>query len=162
MEKCATLLCKDKHREIKKSTKTKKNKKIEMPNNSKIEYKAMETRLKQMWVRKGVISVIDLSNDYFLVNFTHEDDQYVTLMGGPWFIYNHNLTVKEWVLISIQRMTQFRMWLSRFTYTDYQSNTMMLECWNLLEIAWARLLKLIRTRWCMNMENMQGYVWSWI
>jgi hypothetical protein len=62
----------------------------------RIGYKALETRLKQMWVRKGVISIIDLGNDYYLVAFTHEEDQYGALMDGPWFIYDHYLTVKEW------------------------------------------------------------------
>jgi hypothetical protein len=62
----------------------------------RIGYKALETRLKQMWVRKGIISIIDLGNDYFLVAFSHEDDQYAALMDGPWFIYDHYLTVKEW------------------------------------------------------------------
>ncbi|PNX84577.1 hypothetical protein L195_g040639, partial [Trifolium pratense] len=62
----------------------------------RIGYKALETRLKQMWVRKGVINIIDLSNDYYLVTFSHEDDQYAALMDGPWFIYDHYLTVKEW------------------------------------------------------------------
>jgi hypothetical protein len=62
----------------------------------RIGYKALETRLKQMWVRKGVISIIDVGNDYYLVAFTHEDDQYAALMDEPWFIYDHYLTVKEW------------------------------------------------------------------
>ncbi|WJX35274.1 hypothetical protein P8452_23289 [Trifolium repens] len=62
----------------------------------RIGYKALETRLKQMWVRKGVINIIDLSNDYYLVAFSHEEDQYAALMDGPWFIYDHYLTVKEW------------------------------------------------------------------
>ncbi|MCH95601.1 hypothetical protein A2U01_0016581, partial [Trifolium medium] len=39
----------------------------------RIGYKALETRLKQMWVKKGVLlSIIDLGNDYYLVAFTHE------------------------------------------------------------------------------------------
>jgi hypothetical protein len=62
----------------------------------RIGYKALETRLQQMWVRKGVINIIDLSNDCYLVAFSHEDDQYSALMDGPWFIYDHYLTVKEW------------------------------------------------------------------
>ncbi|GAU35495.1 hypothetical protein TSUD_384500 [Trifolium subterraneum] len=62
----------------------------------RIGYKALETRLKQMWVRKGVINIIDLSNDYYLVAFSNEEDQYAALMDGPWFIYDHYLTVKEW------------------------------------------------------------------
>ncbi|XP_058727196.1 uncharacterized protein LOC131598631 [Vicia villosa] len=62
----------------------------------KIGYKALETRLNQMWVRKGVISIIDLSNDYYLVAFSHEDDKKAALGNGPWFIYDHYLTVKDW------------------------------------------------------------------
>ncbi|CAJ2632298.1 unnamed protein product [Trifolium pratense] len=62
----------------------------------RIGYKALETRLNQMWVRKGVISIIDLSNGYYLVAFSNEEDQYAALMDGPWFIYDHYLTVKEW------------------------------------------------------------------
>jgi hypothetical protein len=62
----------------------------------RIGYKALETRLKQMWVRKGSINIIDLSNDYYLVAFTNEEDQYAALMDGPWFIYDHYLTVQEW------------------------------------------------------------------
>jgi hypothetical protein len=49
-----------------------------------------------MWVRKGVINIIDLGNDYYLVAFSHSEDQYAALMEGPWFIYDHYLTVKEW------------------------------------------------------------------
>lgn len=40
----------------------------------KMGYKALETRLKQMWIRKRVINIIDLSNDYYLVTFSYEDD----------------------------------------------------------------------------------------
>ncbi|XP_058753900.1 uncharacterized protein LOC131627062 [Vicia villosa] len=62
----------------------------------KIGYKALENRLRQMWVKKGVISIIDLSNDYYLVAFSHEDDKRVAMGEGPWFIYDHYLTVKDW------------------------------------------------------------------
>lgn len=62
----------------------------------KIGYKALETRLRQMWVRRGVISIIDLGNDYYLVAFSHEDDKNVAMTEGLWFIYDHYLTVKEW------------------------------------------------------------------
>jgi hypothetical protein len=62
----------------------------------RIGYKALETRLKQMWVKKGIINIIDLGNDYYLVTFSHEFDHGTALMNGPWFIYDHYLTVKEW------------------------------------------------------------------
>ncbi|KAK2387120.1 zinc ion binding / nucleic acid binding protein [Trifolium repens] len=62
----------------------------------RIGYKALETRLKQMWVKKGIINIIDLGNDYYLVTFSHEFDHETALLNGPWFIYDHYLTVKEW------------------------------------------------------------------
>lgn len=49
-----------------------------------------------MWVSKGIINIIDLSRDYYLVTFTHEDDKNDALSDGPWFIYDHYLTLKEW------------------------------------------------------------------
>ncbi|XP_058758009.1 uncharacterized protein LOC131631237 [Vicia villosa] len=62
----------------------------------KIGYKALENRLQQMWVRKGIIRIIDLGHDYYLVCFTHEEDKNAAMADGPWFIYDHYLTVKEW------------------------------------------------------------------
>ncbi|XP_058733622.1 uncharacterized protein LOC131605262 [Vicia villosa] len=48
----------------------------------RIGYKALENRLNQMWVRRGVISIIDLSNDYYLVAFSHEDDKKAAMENG--------------------------------------------------------------------------------
>jgi hypothetical protein len=62
----------------------------------KIGYKALETRLKQIWVRKGVISIIDLGKDNFLVYFTNEEDYTKALEDGPWLIYDHYLITREW------------------------------------------------------------------
>lgn len=49
-----------------------------------------------MWVRKYIINIIDLSRDFYLVAFKHEKDKNTTLSDGPWFIYDHYLTVKDW------------------------------------------------------------------
>lgn len=62
----------------------------------KIGFKVFETRLQQLWVRKGIISLIDLGNEFFLVNFSHGDDQEYALTEGPWLIFDHYLTVCEW------------------------------------------------------------------
>jgi hypothetical protein len=40
----------------------------------RIGYKALDTRLIKIWVRKGVISIIDLGIEYFLVYFSNEED----------------------------------------------------------------------------------------
>jgi hypothetical protein len=62
----------------------------------RIGYKALETRLKQIWVRKGVITIIDLGGEYFLVYFTNEEDYNHALEDGPWMIYDHYLIAREW------------------------------------------------------------------
>jgi hypothetical protein len=62
----------------------------------RIGYKALETRLKQIWVRKGVISIIDLGFEYFLVYFTNEEDYTKALEDGPWLLYDHYLITREW------------------------------------------------------------------
>ncbi|MCI08948.1 hypothetical protein A2U01_0030030, partial [Trifolium medium] len=62
----------------------------------KIGFKALESRLKQLWVRQGVISLVDLGYDYYLVTFTNKEDHTAALIGGPWLIYDHYLAVREW------------------------------------------------------------------
>ncbi|PNY15775.1 hypothetical protein L195_g012478 [Trifolium pratense] len=62
----------------------------------KIGYKALETRLKQMWVRNGIINIVDVGNDFFLVTFTSKEDHYRALIDGPWMIYDNYLVVREW------------------------------------------------------------------
>jgi hypothetical protein len=61
----------------------------------RIGYKALENRLKQMWVRNGVINIVDVGNDFFLVTFTNMEDHYRALIDGPWMIYDNYLVVRE-------------------------------------------------------------------
>lgn len=49
-----------------------------------------------MWACKGVINIIDLSNDYYIVAFSHEDDKKAAMENGSWFINDHYLTMKDW------------------------------------------------------------------
>lgn len=60
----------------------------------RINFKALKTRVKQMWVKTRIINIIDSSNDYYLVTFTHEQDHTTALTNGMWFIYDHYLTKK--------------------------------------------------------------------
>lgn len=62
----------------------------------KIGFKALENRLNQLWVKAGVITIIDLGNDFFLVTFTSEKDRDHALQGGPWMIYDHYFVIREW------------------------------------------------------------------
>ncbi|XP_028751595.1 uncharacterized protein LOC114711371 [Neltuma alba] len=56
----------------------------------------MEQRIQKMWARSGVVSVVDLSNDFFVVNFSTMDDYELALLGGPWMISDSYLTVRDW------------------------------------------------------------------
>jgi len=47
-------------------------------------------------VRRGVIQIVDLSHDFYLVTFTSLEDQCRALMEGPWMIYDHYLVVRAW------------------------------------------------------------------
>lgn len=49
-----------------------------------------------MWVRKGVLHIIDLGRDYYLVTFSHKDNLVKALLEGPWLIFDHYLVVKKW------------------------------------------------------------------
>ncbi|KAJ9176443.1 hypothetical protein P3X46_011753 [Hevea brasiliensis] len=49
-----------------------------------------------LWKPLGRYTVIDLDNDYFFVRFQKEEDVEKSLMGGPWVVFGHYLTVQKW------------------------------------------------------------------
>ncbi|KAI9119567.1 hypothetical protein K1719_009443 [Acacia pycnantha] len=59
-------------------------------------YGFMVKKLKQIWERKCNIDVFDLENDFYLVNFQHNDDYMEALTGGPWVILDAYLNVARW------------------------------------------------------------------
>ncbi|KAF7813509.1 ribonuclease H [Senna tora] len=61
-----------------------------------IGYKVLEKKLYQLWSVQGILSIIDLTNDYFLVKFTCVEDYENALLNGPWVIFDHYLTVQPW------------------------------------------------------------------
>lgn len=62
----------------------------------KIDFKVLENRLKQMWVNKGIIQIIDLGEEYFLVTISSSEDHAFALSEGPWLIFDNYLTMREW------------------------------------------------------------------
>ncbi|KAI9080475.1 hypothetical protein K1719_037589 [Acacia pycnantha] len=59
-------------------------------------YGFMVKKLRQIWGRKGNIDVFDLENDFYLVNFQHNEDYMEALTGGPWVILDAYLNVARW------------------------------------------------------------------
>ncbi|KAJ8768519.1 hypothetical protein K2173_022615 [Erythroxylum novogranatense] len=61
-----------------------------------IGYKALYTRIHQLWKPKGPLDILDLSSEYFLIQFTTANDRTNVLANGPWMIQGHYLTVRPW------------------------------------------------------------------
>ncbi|XP_065624743.1 uncharacterized protein LOC136065460 [Quercus suber] len=53
-------------------------------------------RVRKMWNPCGGMDCIDLGYDYFLVKFELAEDMDSILMGGPWFIGQHFLAIRQW------------------------------------------------------------------
>lgn len=45
---------------------------------------------------KREITILDLSNDYFLVKFALPEDIDTVISGGPWIVHGHYLIAKKW------------------------------------------------------------------
>ncbi|KAI9116004.1 hypothetical protein K1719_012934 [Acacia pycnantha] len=57
-----------------------------------IGYKLLLSILQSMWAKKGVPSLINIGNGFFVVKFTNKDDCLQALTGGPWMVFDHYLT----------------------------------------------------------------------
>ncbi|CAN1809632.1 hypothetical protein LINPERHAP1_LOCUS25666 [Linum perenne] len=57
---------------------------------------AMKRRLEFLWARYGHIQVSDMSNSFFLVRFSNDDDYTSAAFGGPWKIYDYYIAVSQW------------------------------------------------------------------
>ncbi|KAI9110182.1 hypothetical protein K1719_018624 [Acacia pycnantha] len=61
-----------------------------------IGYKLLLSILQSLWAKKGVITLINIGNGFFVVKFTNKEDYSKALTGGPWMIFDHYLTVRPW------------------------------------------------------------------
>lgn len=43
------------------------------------------------------MNIVNLGQEYYMVSFPSEEDQYMTLMDGPRLIYGNYLSVMEWI-----------------------------------------------------------------
>lgn len=53
-------------------------------------------KIRSMWKPSGGMDCIDLGYDYYLVKFKLVDDVDHILKGGPWFIGQHFLAIRQW------------------------------------------------------------------
>lgn len=56
----------------------------------------LRTRLSRLWQPSGMMEVIDLDFEYFIVRFANRDDYSHVFSGGPWVIISDYLVVQNW------------------------------------------------------------------
>ncbi|KAK4253924.1 hypothetical protein QN277_010539 [Acacia crassicarpa] len=61
-----------------------------------IGYKLLLSILQKLWAKRGVLSLINIGNGFFVVKLTNKVDYDNALTGGPWLIFDHYLTVRPW------------------------------------------------------------------
>lgn len=68
------------------------------PFGRKVGFSFLDAKIRSMWAPLGQMDYIDLGMDYFLVNFELIEDMDNTLKGGPWFIGQPFLAIRQWEL----------------------------------------------------------------
>ncbi|MBA0706136.1 hypothetical protein Golax_018265 [Gossypium laxum] len=63
----------------------------------KITFNAILNIIKILWKTKSPFQLMDLENDYYLVQFNDEEDFKNVLTKGPWVIFGQYLTVRPWL-----------------------------------------------------------------
>ncbi|XP_016706938.2 uncharacterized protein [Gossypium hirsutum] len=63
----------------------------------KITFNAILNIIKTLWKTKSPFQLMDLENDYYLVQFNDEEDVKNVLTKGPWVIFGQYLTVRPWL-----------------------------------------------------------------
>ncbi|KAK4260659.1 hypothetical protein QN277_003745 [Acacia crassicarpa] len=61
-----------------------------------IVYKSLLAILQSLWAKRGVISLINVGNGFFVVKLTNKEDYMNALTGGPWMLFDHYLMVRPW------------------------------------------------------------------
>ncbi|KAJ4824142.1 hypothetical protein Tsubulata_043915 [Turnera subulata] len=62
----------------------------------RIGYRVLKSKIHTMWKPRSTFRLIDLENDFFIVRFKDKTDALQALMGGPWAVFGHALSVQPW------------------------------------------------------------------
>lgn len=61
-----------------------------------IGYTTLCSKIQSLWNPSKSPKVIDMKKGFFLVQFDDDDDLQITLVGDPWVVLGHYLTVQRW------------------------------------------------------------------
>ena len=61
-----------------------------------IGFSLLYRKINEIWRPKAPLELIAIYNGFFLAKFSSEEDYDYKRFEGPWWIFNHYLTVKQW------------------------------------------------------------------
>lgn len=61
-----------------------------------IGYNLLCNKIQSLWKPSCIPKVIDMKNGFYLVKFDNINDMQAAVLGGPWIILGHYLTVQGW------------------------------------------------------------------
>ncbi|XP_061376478.1 uncharacterized protein LOC133318494 [Gastrolobium bilobum] len=56
----------------------------------------MKKKIEELWGRKGKVNVTDIGNEFYVVQFSDDEDMKFSLSGGPWVVLGHYLSLRKW------------------------------------------------------------------
>lgn len=62
----------------------------------KVSHHILKSKLQQLWNPNEHLNIIDLGWDFFVVKFEKEENMMNALHGGPWFIMENFLSIRNW------------------------------------------------------------------
>ncbi|KAK5784532.1 hypothetical protein PVK06_039058 [Gossypium arboreum] len=62
----------------------------------KIGFNTLLNKMKSLWSPKSHMKLMNLENYYYLLRFQDKEDFNKVLVGGPWVIFCHYLTIWSW------------------------------------------------------------------
>lgn len=57
---------------------------------------ALSKKLRELWNPKGIMYVMDLPRQFYMVRFEKEEEYLAALTGGPWRVFGSYLMVRAW------------------------------------------------------------------
>ncbi|KAK9111909.1 hypothetical protein Scep_019428 [Stephania cephalantha] len=61
-----------------------------------IGYRTLCDKIKEMWRPENDYRVVDMQNNFFMIQLATAEDMNEALLGGPWIIMGHCLSVQRW------------------------------------------------------------------
>ncbi|XP_019234545.1 PREDICTED: uncharacterized protein LOC109215004 [Nicotiana attenuata] len=80
----------------------------------KVEHQLLRQKVYALWKPTENLPLIDLGSDFFLLKFQKEENKIHALQGGPWFVLNHFLSIRQWepkFKASETKLTTSAVWL---------------------------------------------------